>query len=238
MGTNSKDSLAIIQNFINTWIKQKVVLVKAEENLENNKKDFQKELDEYKNSLIVYTYEKQLIQQKLDTAVSEQEIEKYYNENKNNFELKDNIVKVIYVKTIKNSPLNKTIRYLYKSEKEQDKIKLEDLCIKNAVSYFLDNEKWLYFNDLLKEVPVKTFDQEQYLKTNKFVEFQDSLYSYFLNIKGFRIKQGLSPLNLEKQNIKNIIITTRKINLIKKMEQDLYNDAVKRGDIKINTIKK
>ncbi|MFH0864994.1 MAG: hypothetical protein V1904_02280, partial [Bacteroidota bacterium] len=186
-GTSKKDSISIIKNYINNWIRQKLVLKTAEENLSSSQKNFEEQLESYKNSLIVFAYEKELIKQKLDTAVTDEEIKTYYGKNQNDFLLKDNIVKVGYVKMHLNSTHEATIRLLYKSDDETSKKSLEDYCKKYAVNYFLDDSTWLYFSDLLKEIPVKTYNQEDYLKYNRFIEMEDSTYIYFLNIKDFEI---------------------------------------------------
>ena len=108
-----------------------------------------------------------------------------------------------------------------------------NFCQKYAVNYFLDDESWLLFNDLLKEIPIKTYNQENYLQNNRYIEIKDSLYSYFLNIKGFRIKESLSPINFEKDNIKKIIINKRKVKLINDIHDKIYQDAVKHKDFEI-----
>jgi hypothetical protein len=173
-----------------------------------------------------------LILQKLDTVVSEKEIEDYYDLNKSNFELKDNIVKVWYVKLRKNINLN-PFRQLIRSDKPGDLKKLAELSAKTAVNSFLDEDSWLVFNDILKEIPIKTYNQEDYLKNNRYIEIQDSSFCYLLNIKGFMIKESLSPLSFEKDNIRNIIISKRKLKLISDMEDDLYQEAVKNSDFEI-----
>ena len=67
-GTSLKDSITIIHNYINNWLKQQVVLKKAEDNLTTDQKDVNRKLEEYRNSLITYVYESELIRQKLDTS--------------------------------------------------------------------------------------------------------------------------------------------------------------------------
>lgn len=230
-GSSQKDSISITENYIDNWIQQKVVLHKAEINLTKKQKDFTKQMQDYRNSLIIYTFENELVRQKLDTNVSDREIENYYNNNPGDFELKDNIVKVIYVKTHITDPINKKIKTLYKSDNKNDKQELTDICSRYAVNSFLDEDKWLFFNDLLKEIQIETYDQENYIKNHRFIEFQDSAYSYFVNIKGFRIKAGTAPLNLERDNIRSIIINKRKIQLIKEMEDDANKEAMKNNEI-------
>ena len=231
-GTSKKDSINTVRNYIDNWAKQKLILHKAEQNLSGKQKDFSRQIEDYRNSLTVFTFENELIRQKLDTAVSEKEIDNYYNNNPSEFELKDNIIKVIYVKTLLNESAAKKIKQLYKSDRESDKQQLADLCAKHAVNFFLDDDKWLFFNDMIKEIPIETYDQESYLRNHRFIEFQDNNFLYFVNIKGFRIKEGIAPLNLERENVRNIIINKRKIKLIKDMEDEVYKTAIRKGDYK------
>ncbi len=227
-----EDSIVLLKNYINNWIRQKLLLKIAEKNLSPEQKNFDKQLAEYRNSLIIYTYETELVRQKLNIDVTEQAIEKYYTENKENFLLKDNIVKVTYVKTPKKTTNLNRIKTLYKSDDDEEIFKLKELCDREAVNYFID-DVWLVFNDLTKEIPIKTYNQEEFLKNNRFIEMQDSLYNYFLNIRAYKIKETVSPLSMEKENIKNILINTQKLELIKKNQDEIFNDAVKKNNFEI-----
>jgi hypothetical protein len=229
-GTSPKDSISIVKKYINNWVKQKLVIHNAEDNLSSKQKDFEKQLDDYRNSLIVFAYEKELVKQKLDTTVTEEEIKTYYEKNKNNFLLKDNIVKVWYVKMPVKSGYSVTIQNLYKSDSPQARQSLEEYCKKYAVNSYLDDSTWLYFNDLLKEIPIKTYNQEDYLKFHRYIEMDDSLYSYFVNIKGFQVKESVSPLNFEKENVKQIILNKRKLKLIEDMQNEIYKEGLKNSD--------
>lgn len=229
------DSTKIADSYIDNWIRQQVVLHKAEANMQGDSllNHIEKQLEDYRNSLIRFAYEKELVSQKLDTVVSEQEIAKYYDTNKDNFELKDNIIKVIYLKVNKKSPKINKVREWYKSDREQDRKLLEEYCHQFAENFFLDDNTWLLFDDLIKEIPIRTYDKEQFLKNNRFVEIEDSNYYYLVNIKGFKIKDSLSPLVFEHDNIINIILNKRKLKLIEDMEKSAYEDAMKHKDVEI-----
>lgn len=231
-GMSSADSALMVRDYINNWIQNKLLLHQAEENLSNDQKDFTRKMEEYRNSLIIYAYEQELIRQKVDTVVNPSEIVQYYNTHKEDFELRDNIVKVIYVKLQKGKQVDR-FRPLIRSEKDADRVKLQDLSDKFAINSYLDEDNWLLFNDILKEIPIKTYNQEEYLKNNRFIELEDSLYTYLLNIKGFMIKESVSPLSFETENIRSIIISKRKMALIEDMQKNLYNDALKQGDFEI-----
>ena len=226
------DSAAFVSEYIDNWIKQQLLVAKADKNLSTEDKDFSRELEDYKNSLLIYKYESQLVQQNLDTLVSDDDIAQYYETNKKDFLLKENIVKVLYVK-LPRKISTAVPRQLLSSSNAGDRTRLQDFCVKNAINYYLDDESWLFFNDILKEIPINTYNQEEYLKNNRFIELQDSTYSYLLNIKGFMIKDGLSPLSFERNNIKNLIINKRKMKILDDMKNKIFEDAVKGGDFKI-----
>jgi hypothetical protein len=232
-GIPSKDSAELLKKYIDNWIQESLVIQKAESNLTEEQKNVEKQLEDYRKSLITYTYEKELVKQKLDTVISNEEIEKYYNSNPSDFELKDNIIKVIYVKISKSAPGLDKLRKWYKSDNMKDREQLAGYCHQFAENFYLDDNSWLLFDDLLKEIPIQTYNKELFLQNNRFVEVADSLHNYFLNIKGFKIRNSLSPLSFEKENIKNIILNKRKLELITKMKQDVYNDALNNKKIEI-----
>ncbi len=222
-----KDSAEVVKKNINNWIRETLLLQHAEKNLTEDKKKFNKMVEDYRKSLITYQYESELVKQKLDTIVSDEEIGKYYDENKSNFELKDNIIKVIYVKVNKKAPKIDKVKEWYKSNDVKDKDALASYCHLYAENFFLDENNWLLFDDVLKEIPMKLYDKEQFLQNNRSIETQDTTFYYFVNIKGFKTKNSASPLSFEKENIRNMILNKRKVTLIKKMREDIYKEAVR-----------
>ena len=232
-GAGREDSITIIKNYIDNWFRQKAVLRKAERNLADEKKNVEKKLEEYRNSLLTYQYETELIRQKLNTVISEDEIAAFYKNNPDNFELKDNIIKVIYLRLNKKSPKLNKVKEWYKSNSAKDRQLLEDYCHQYALNYFLDDNTWLLFDDLLKEIPIKTYDKEQFLQNNRVVEIEDSSTVYLVNIKGFMVKNSVSPLSFERNNIRMLITNQRKLKLIEQMEKQAYEDALKSNDVEV-----
>jgi hypothetical protein len=232
-GLDPDDSVRRAQNYINAWTKDMLLVHKAESNLSASQKNVEKQLREYRNSLIIYNYEKELVRQKLDTIVSDAEIEKYYMDHPNDFELRDNIVKVVYVKVDKKAPNQNKLPNLVQSNKPQERKDLESYCRQFAVNYYLDDQSWLLFDDLLKEVPIVTYNKELFLQNNRFVSFSDSSFVYFVDIKGFMTRNSHSPLAFEKENIRNIILNQRKRELIERMHTDIYKEAMENKDVEI-----
>ncbi len=231
--TPAKDSVELLNKYIDNWIRESLVIQKAENNLTDEQKNVDKQLQEYRNSLITYAYENELVKQKLDTTITSEDIEKYYSANQADFQLKDNIIKVIYVKVNKKAPNINKLKQLYKSDNPKDREQLAGYCHQFALNFYLDDNSWLLFDDLLKEIPIQTYNKELFLQNNRYVEVSDSVNSYFLNIKGFKTRNSTSPLSFEKENIKNIILNKRKLQLISKMKEDVYNDAANNNKIEI-----
>jgi hypothetical protein len=232
-GTSKEDSALLVSNFIQNWVKQQLILQKAETNLNDEKKDVEKKLIDYRNSLITYIYETELIRQKLDTVVAEEEIEKYYSDNQRNFELKDNIIKVLYLKVKKDAPKIKKLKEWFKSTSAKDRAALEEYCYQFASDFHLDDETWLLFDELLKKVPVKPFDKESFLRNNKFIELEDSTDLYLVNIREMKIRESLSPLSFVKDDIRVLIVNKRKLDLIKEMEKAVYEEALEKNEFEI-----
>lgn len=232
-GVKGADSVLIIDNYIQSWIKEKLILQKAELNLNEYQKDFKKQLEDYRKSLIIYTYEKEYIKQNLDTNVSDAEIKEYYEKNKQNFELKEDIVKVRYLKLLKSAPKIKQVRKLYASDKKQDIENLKELAHQYSEKFHLDDSLWISFQELKKEVPLKVNQTEGYLKNIKKIEVEDSLSYYFVKIRDYKLKNDVSPMSFEAHNIKNIIINKRKLNLINKIKTELYQEAFLNKQIEI-----
>jgi Fe-S cluster biosynthesis and repair protein YggX len=232
-GIKGKDSVELIKKFIQQWIQNELVLNYAKKNLTDDQLNVEKEVEEYRKNLLIYNYQKELISQKLDTLVQQSEIEKYYNTYSSNFVLKDNIAHVYYIKLNKKTPGIEKVKRWYTSNNTKDIDNLRSFCIQFAENYFLDDNTWLLFDDILKEVPIENYNTELLLKNNTNIELSDSSFVYFLRIKGYKIKNSISPLSFEKDNIKNIIINKRKLKLIDEMKREVYNQALENKDFEI-----
>ena len=230
------DSALFVKEQVKKWVEQTLLLQMAELNLPESEKDIEKEIEDYRKSLLIYAYEKAFIAQKLDTLISDNEVANYYEGNLQNFELKDYVVKVLYTKLEKNAPQISYLRTMINNTEEQEvRYQLEDYCRQFATNYMLEDQVWLYFEDLLKEIPIKTYNIDAFLKNNKVVEIEDEQYLYFLVIKDYRLKDSVSPLELEKSRIKSIILNKRKLELTKSMRKDLYQDALNKNLIEYYT---
>ncbi len=227
------DSAQIVKNYIDEWIRKQLLLNKAELNLTEEQKDVSKQLEEYRSSLLIYKYEKNLIQQKLDTNISEAAIQNYYEENKSNFILEEPIVRALYIKVPLEAPNLNRLIYLYRSDSEDDIYQLESYCYQYAQKYDDFNDEWIEFNDILNEVPLNTSDPERFLRYNNYINVRDSSYLYLVRFREKIMPREEAPLNYVRSKIKSILMTKRKVEFINNLEANIYNNARNKGHFTI-----
>ena len=220
---SSEDSLKLIQALCEKWAKEQLLVQKAKINLPLVLQDVQAQVESYEKSLLIYSYQKELLNQKLDTIVNYDEIESYYEKNKQNFILNDAVVRVNYIQLKKEVPYLWKVQRLFKKEDEESKLSLEDYCYQFADDYYLD-DSWLSVEDIFKVVPDSYTSRNLY--KGKSIEFADDDYYYFLHVKKYISKGSVSPLEMVSNQIHSIIINKRKIDFLKHVEMDLYQNAL------------
>lgn len=230
--SSSADSIALSERYIQDWIMEQLVINKAEEGLSEDKKNFDLLIENYRKSLLTHTYEQEWIRQKLDTAISEEEIEEYYNDNEKNFQLKDYIVKVKFSAIASDSKNINALKKLFYSEKPEDLVKWEQLCVDIGVSYYFDEDHWMLWDEFIKQVPLEVYDVEAFLKKKKTVEIEKENNLYLIAITDYQLSGSRSPLSFEKDKIRSMILNRRKLQLLDDMRRDLYAKATQDNVIK------
>ena len=226
------DSVAFIKNAIKKWASEEEFYLQALNYLSSEELDVEKELETYKKELISYKFQLKLINEKLDTLISPEQIQEYYDANQQNFLLKNNIVKVLYIKTPNNIPnIDKFKKLCYESGKAKEALQLKSLCVQYANNYYMNDNTWLLFDDLKKEMLQLKEVPDYTVQKGKIVEFTDATSFYFLKIIDVKSKNTLSPLNFEKNNIKNMLINQRKQLLINNIKKDFFEKALSSKEI-------
>ncbi|MDA3892912.1 MAG: hypothetical protein PF517_14715 [Salinivirgaceae bacterium] len=229
------DSISFAQNYIEKWVKNKLLLEKAELNLDKQtQKGIEVMIDNYRTSLLLFKYQQMIIQQKLDTTVTEDQIAQYYSKHSGNFKLDSSVVKTVYVQLPKSLHDRYKVSSWMKSNREEDIISLEDYCYQNARNFQM-GEEWQYFGAILEYVPRKIKDKDHFLKYNKYIETTDSIYAYYIAIKDYKLSNDTTPLVFVQRQIRDIIINHRKVKLIDDLENNIYNDAVDQNKFIIHT---
>ncbi|MGE0566402.1 MAG: hypothetical protein AB7O73_00510 [Bacteroidia bacterium] len=233
-GYTREDSILFANKTIENWAIDELFYNEANKTLNEGEKGIDKEVEAYRKSLINHIYETKLIESNLDTVVSDEEIESYYNQYLDNFILKDNIVKVNYFKIPSQSKeIGKMKKFIHSTD-SKSKQQLESLCQEHAENYFLNDSIWLLIYDLQREIPSLKEQLDYNTYKGRVIEFNDDNSFYYLQIKDVKTKNTLSPLGYEKANIKTFILNARKVKLISTYKTQLLEKAKKEKAFKIN----
>jgi hypothetical protein len=233
-GINETDSVALIQNYINKWAKRELLLQKAEDNLSASVKDeIDQQLGETRSNLVIYQYQRQMMIEKMDTIISENELTNYYNTNKLSFTLNSNIVKALFIKLPAEVPDLNRIRLLARSNVQKDLQQLESYCYQFAEKFDDFDEEWVSMDRLSVELQKDIEDEEAFLKRTTFFETTDSTSIYLVTIRDYRLRSSIAPYEYVRDDIRRIIWNTRRFDFVQSLENGIYNEALKRNNFKI-----
>ncbi len=224
------DSIAIVNSYINNWIKNQLLLHQADKNLTAEQKDFSRQLRDYRNSLIIYNYESEYIRQNLDSLISSNEVASYYEDNQTNFRLKEDIVRFIYVKLKEDSPAVAPLKKLFMSGFEDNQDSITYYAMHYCDDYaFLQNE-WTPLNRLLSIVPVQVDGAPPFIDGKSLAVYQSEPFHHLIYFTDHKLKDSLSPLEYVKDDIELILLNRRKKMLIKDMHREIYDHAMQNND--------
>ena len=225
-GISYNDSVLRSKVYIDKWVRNQLLVRQAENNLEPEQLDFSKRLEEYRNSLVINKYETELIKQNLDTKVTEDQIQEYYNENSDEFRLNRDIVRIATV----NLPRDSKKKWLFiKLLRDYDSIMIDSvtsLSKEYALDWNMDVEQWHNFDEVAEKFKLNVTDNKSFLNENKYyVVINDDVYSV-IRFCEYRLMGDVSPCEIELDRIKYIILSNRKKDLLEKLYDDLYSKAV------------
>jgi len=220
-GTSSTDSAAIVDGFIENWIRENLMILEAEKNVAADI-NLNKLVDDYRSSLLVYNFEKRLVDQMLDTIISMDEKNDYYESFKNQYLLSHPIFKCIIAKvSAKASGLKDIKSALVKSDLTESIFLIKE----KAVYHHLDIERWMTIEDLESLLPLGMIEISE-LSGGKIFQKKEKDYEYFVKIVTYYDEKRIPPFDFIEGKIIKTILSERKIELLKKYRQDLYDQGV------------
>lgn len=230
---SKEDSLVFLNNYVNNWARQRLLLYKAKQNLNEQKLAFDKQVEQYKEDLFINKYKEAVIKQYLDTVVTQGDIEEFYKKNQDNFKLNETLVQIKYIQFGNNvlNP-NEFIR-LFKSHSKKDLNKLDDLHLQ-LKSASLNDSLWIRYSDAIDKIPfLKNENPALVLKKMNIIEKKDSLGLYLVAIKDVLNINDTAPISYVTPTIIEIILHKRELNLIKNLQETLTKDAIKKNEFEI-----
>ena len=224
------DSHVMAKSYIHDWAINKLLLEKAKNNSSSETMDQINGLvKDYRESLLINNYKEQLVKQKLDTVITEEELKEFYLSNKENFKLNEELIKIKFLHIDNNINDKKKILALFKSDDILDLEELEKQALSFKFHQFNDSV-WRELDNVLLKLP---FSKEKLLKKTKFIQKQDSIGLYLVAIKDVLELKSIAPLSYVIPTIEQMILHKRKIQLIRDIEKIIIKDAIQNNNFKI-----
>ena len=231
-GLPEEDSVRLANQYINSWALEHVFTGVAEQQLSKAEKDVMQELEAYRRSLLKYRYEQLYVNERLDTAVSENMVQKYYEDNSEMFVLKRPVVKARFLSISSQSPMLEQIRKKMSSSELADMVEVDSLAYSAALKYMTWEGKWIDINNLSLEFGLDNATLLS-MKKGNWIEVSDSVgLTNLAYISAFKDKGEMAPLEYSTPSIKDKIVSVRKQELVNSLEQNLLEDARENGKFK------
>lgn len=232
-GTSEEDSLRLALQYINSWASDLVFLDIAENQLSKDELDVTSELEDYRRSLLKYRYEQRYINERLDTLVSDDQIDEYYQDHIDNFVLEVPIVKARFLRIASDSPNLGVIKKKMSSSSLEDLAYADSLSYFSAVKYTDFRDRWIDMVSLSREFGIDYAELLSSMK-NGFIEMEDDYGKTNVAFVADFIQAGeIAPVDYCRERIRNIIISVRKQILVSDLERDLLTDARDKGRFKV-----
>lgn len=224
------DSAQFANRYIENWLSELLLYQNAERNVRDDKQ-IDELVENYRRSLIVHEYQQLLIEQKIEQDITIQEIDTFYNDNKNLFVLEEPILKGLFIKLPLSAPNQNSIMKLYRLSDDESYDEIEKYCIRNAPYYEFFYDYWHSVSDIEILLPSMEVSLQDYLNKNDFLEIKDDEFIYLLNVSEYLPKGSVAPIEQVENRIKRLLINNKAVSYIQKIKKDLYNSAIENNRV-------
>ncbi|WKK67458.1 hypothetical protein [Lutimonas zeaxanthinifaciens] len=222
-GLSEEDSLLFRNNYIKMWATKELLLDKARINVEDDGGEIENLVRNYEKELLIDKYKRALLQQELDTLITEEDMDEYYESNKNVYRLNEDLIQLKYIHFSNDLNDKKEVIRLFKSKDEEDLQTLIDRELEfNSFSF--NDSIWVSLKDV--ENRLSFLRDEKKIKKDQFIQKEDSLGVYLLAVRDIRERNNIAPKNYVLPTIRQMILHKRKLELMNEIEKTLMVDAI------------
>ena len=225
------DSALVVNDHNQTWLRNRVLAHTAAEDKPANEK-IERLVSDYRSSLLLTEYKQQLLDTELDTTVTLEELTTYYDDNKQKYELQDNIAQGMYIKIDRTKSYGNLKRW-WKLSKDSHYEQLIDLAQRDADDYMLDSLKWISFDDWEAKLPEGSFKEKYYDNGERNIYVKNRTHRYFLKINKVIRRGKTAPMEFVQDDISKIILKNKKSDLISRKQEELYQQELDNKNIEV-----
>ncbi|GJM33677.1 MAG: hypothetical protein DHS20C18_26780 [Saprospiraceae bacterium] len=231
LGTTSEDSSLIINAYLSRWIKDALLLYEAERNIPSDL-NIDKLVRDYRASLIRHNYEQIIVEQRLDSTVSQAELTAFYEENKEQYQLETPIIRCYFIKVPLPVPESSKLRRLWNSSSMGAFHSLSKYCDEHAEAQLLEDSVWYNVEKIAMELPKGTLTADNVGSKREFTQ-RDGKYQYYFRLFELKKRKDIAPLSYIEDQARKVILHNRKIKLLQEAKEELYDRESRRDNIQV-----
>lgn len=232
LSLSASDSVSFVEQYKLNWMKELLLMDKATHNIPNNA-EIDRLVENYRKSLILHTYQQELINQNLANEVTEEEMLAYFEEHQTLFKAERPLLKGLFIKVPLSAPQLTQLRRWYKDTARVAVENLEKYGLQHAVKYEYFYDKWVSIAEILDWVPYDEEELTDYLTKRQYLELKDTTFYYFLNVTDYRPVGAQEPFEFAQSQVKDILLNMRRMDYIEQVKNELYEEALEENIIKI-----
>lgn len=230
-GTSPDDSALLVRAHVQRWVRDQLLMYEAERNIPKDL-NIDKLVRDYRASLVRFNFEEQIIAEKLDSLVSENDLRDFYEHNKDQFQLESTILKCQLIVIPYKAPQGEFNRLWY-SKNPADAERLRALSKQWAKEALLDTERWHRLEEVSALLPRGTLTSEN-VAPRREGTLSDGDFRYYYRVLEVVRGKETAPFEYAREQARAILLHKRKQELIERWKEDLYQQELRRQNIWIN----
>lgn len=225
-----EDSVLMVNALSEKWVRDNLMMHEAERNIPKDL-NIDQLVNEYRASLILHSYEQRIMEENVDSVISDKELTEFYEKNKEQYQLQTAIARCYFIRVAKPVPQPDSLRKWWYSRKKEDLPKMISYASRNAAEYLLTDTVWYRIEDIASELPKGTLTQTNISAGKEFV-LSDDDFQYFFRAMEVKSTKEIAPLSYIKGQATKYILHQRKTKLLENKKEELYQRESRRKNVK------
>lgn len=228
-----EDSVQQVRSITEHWVRDRLLLVEAEKNFPKEI-NLDKLLEDYRQSLLRHFFEQRTLADRLDTVITEQALQTYYEENKEQHRLQSGIFRGYYFKIPRPQQRNDKIRQWWPLFPEKHYRDVMKYASEHAVAQLTDTTEWHEQRKVIQYFPENTLTPSL-IRSHRGISREDQNYIYLLYPLEVYHEDDIAPLDWIREQAARFILHQRELKILDQIKEEIYNRDIKHDRVKIFT---
>lgn len=225
----AEDSALVIQAFVNRWSRDAILQWEAERNLPPDL-NIDRLVRDYRASLVSSHYEEILVQLRLDSTISTEELRTYYEEHKSQYQLERPIVRCLFIRVPYPLEDEESLQRLWNNGQVADTTALEAYCDRFSEVALLSPEAWYSLDDIAQQLPEGVITHDNVSKKGEF-SMREGSYRYYFRLLEVKPRLEIAPLSYVEDQARKVILHNRKRKVLEEAREEIFNRELRRNNI-------